>query len=824
METLCQDFHYGFRMLRKSPGFTAVAILTLALGMGANTTIFSVLNAVLLRPLPFPDSSRLALLYEGFPTLGFSKFGFSAPDLLEYQKAQKSFQGLAAFQNKDFELSGAGEPQRITAARVTANLFSVLGVAPLLGRSFTADEDQPGHALAVISYGLWQSKFGKADEVIGRTINLDRQPYTIIGVMPAGFQFPLRGPSINNHEAALYLPMAYTRDELGGWGMRYNNSVVGRLRPGVSLEQARTEAHLLSERIKQEYPADLMKQFGSPTLAMPVQSMRQEVVGEVRPLLVVLQAAVAVVLLIACVNVGLLLLSRASARRREIAVRAALGAVRGRLLRQLMAECLALSLPAGVLGLCIAIVSKSVLLKQLPAGIPLPAQATTDAAVLGFSVLTMLATVLIFGLVPAFATSRVDLQGSLQEGGRSGTSGRARHRLQSVFVIVEFVLALTLMISAGLLLRSFGKLLAANPGFHPEGILTMTVPLPGQAYPHAQDLRNYYQQAVSELSGLPGVVSASASTAVPLAAGGDIAALSVEGRSELGDATSVRVVEFLGDYLKTLGIPLLRGRTITDDDRANTQPVVLISESMARKLWPHEEALGKRIRVETADWLTVVGIVGDVHDVSLSAEPMLMVYKSYRQVSDEIVADTVTGSRRALSLSVRTMGDPSALANAALAGIHRLDPALAVVNVRTMRSEVQTSVAPQRFSATLLAIYAGLALLLAIVGIYGVLAHIVSQQRSEIGIRMALGAQRKDVLAMVLRRGAMLALIGSVLGLATAWAASRMVASLLYGISPRDPVTFLTVTLLLVLAALAACYLPARRAAKVDPMVALRYE
>jgi putative ABC transport system permease protein len=530
------------------------------------------------------------------------------------------------------------------------------------------------------------------------------------------------------------------------------------------------------------------------------------------------------VLLIACVNVGLLLLSRASARRREIAVRAALGAVRGRLLRQLMAECLALSLPAGVLGLCIAIVSKSVLLKQLPAGIPLPAQATTDAAVLGFSVLTMLATVLIFGLVPAFATSRVDLQGSLQEGGRSGTSGRARHRLQSVFVIVEFVLALTLMISAGLLLRSFGKLLAANPGFHPEGILTMTVPLPGQAYPHAQDLRNYYQQAVSELSGLPGVVSASASTAVPLAAGGDIAALSVEGRSELGDATSVRVVEFLGDYLKTLGIPLLRGRTITDDDRANTQPVVLISESMARKLWPHEEALGKRIRVETADWLTVVGIVGDVHDVSLSAEPMLMVYKSYRQVSDEIVADTVTGSRRALSLSVRTMGDPSALANAALASIHRLDPALAVVNVRTMRSEVQTSVAPQRFSATLLAIYAGLALLLAIVGIYGVLAHIVSQQRSEIGIRMALGAQRKDVLAMVLRRGAMLALIGSVLGLATAWAASRMVASLLYGISPRDPVTFLTVTLLLVLAALAACYLPARRAAKVDPMVALRYE
>jgi putative ABC transport system permease protein len=824
METFLQDIRYGFRILRKSPGFTAVAVLTLALGIGANTTIFSVVNAVLLRPLPFPDSSRLALLYEGFPTLGFAKFGFSAPDLQEYQKAQRSFLGLAAYQNKDYELSGAGEPQRITGARVTANLFSVLGVAPLLGRSFSAAEDQPGHALAVISYGLWQSKFGKAGDVIGRTINLDRVPYTIVGVMPAEFQFPLRGPSMNNQEAALYIPMAYTPGELSGWGMMYNGSVVGRLRPGVTLEQARTEARLLSERIKQYYPADLMKQFGSPTLAMPVESMHQEVVGPVRPLLLVLQAAVGAVLLIACVNVGLLLLSRASARQREIAVRTALGAETSRLLRQLMAECLALALPGGVLGLCIAIVSKGILLKQLPAGIPLPAQAATDAAVLGFTVLSMLATVLIFGLVPAFATSRVDLRGPLQEGGRSGTTGRARHRLQSAFVVVEFVLALTLMISAGLLLRSFSKLLGANPGFRVEGVLTMTVPLPGQAYPHAQDLRDYYQQAVSELSGLPGVVSASASTAVPLTAGGDIAALGVEGRADLGDATSVRVVEFLGDYLKTMGIPLLRGRGITDADRKDTQPVVLISESMARKLWPHEDALGKRVRVETADWLTVVGIVGDVHDVALSADPMLTVYKSYRQISDDIVADTVTGSRRALSLSLRTLGNPSGLANAAAGRIHRLDPALAVVKLRTMRSEVQSSVAPQRFNAMLLGIYAGLALLLAVIGIYGVLAHIVLQQRGEIGIRMALGAQRRDVLAMVLRRGARLALTGSLLGLGAAWAASRMVASLLYGVSPRDPITFVTVTSILLLAALLACYIPARRATKVDPMIALRYE
>jgi predicted permease len=823
MSGFLQDARYAVRQLRKNNGFTAVAVITLALGIGANTAIYSIVNAVLLRPLPFLQPSRLALLHEGLPTVGFPRIGFSAPDLTMYQRAEKSFEGVAGYQSKDFELSGAGEPERLTSARVTANLFSVLGVAPALGRAFRAEEDRPGQHVALLSYRLWQSKFSGASDVVGRTVDLDRAPYTIVGVMPRGFQFPLRG-NAREQPAALWVPMAFTQDELQGWGNMFNSTVIGRLKPGVSLEQAQSEATVLAQHILKAYPPALVQQFGVSVLTMEVGPMQREVVGEVRPLLLVLQATVGLVLLIACVNVGLLLLARASTRGQEIALRTALGASRGRLLAQLLTESLALAVPSGVLGLGLAIWSKGLLLKYVPAEIALPRQVPLDSNVLVVTAVITLLTALLCGLAPALVATRFDLRATLQEGGRGGTVGRRRHRIQGSFVAVEFALALILMVGAGLLLRSSAKLLEANTGFRPESVLAMSVPLPVQAYLHAAEIRNYYQQAIARLAEQPGVVSVAAATDLPLK-GNDLEAIAIDNQADSvgSHAPAIRTTWVLGDYLQAMGIPVLRGRRITPGDRQGTQPIVLVSDRLASQLWPNEDAVGKRVFIH-GSWWTVVGIVGDVHDAALSAPPSPHMYLSYLQQPDSAVENNVVSLLRSLNVVIRAKGDPGALGTTAVAALHQLDPALAVVDVHTMQTEVKDSIAPQRFNATMVGIYAGLALLLATVGIYGVLAYMVVQQTHEIGIRLALGAQPSDMLALVLLRGVRLALIGAAVGLPTAWAVGRLMASLLYGVTPRDPATFFGVTLLLGAAAVLACYVPALRAAKVDLMVALRYE
>lgn len=823
MRTLFQDLSYGLRTLRAKPTFTLIAVLTLALGIGGNVAMFSVVNAVLLRPLPFLNSSQLVLVHEGAPTLGFAKIGFSAPDLLFYEQSQSSFQGMAPYQNKNFELSGAGEPRRITAARVAWNLFPLLGAQPLLGRSFRREEDRPGIPVAMLSYGLWQSAYGGSQKVIGHTVTLDRIPYTILGVMPREFRFPLPGTSSNNAPAELWVPMAFTKTELEGWGNMFNNDVVARLKPGVTLLQSRLEAQAAAKRILQAYPPELLKVFSNATLVVQVDPMQAEISGGVRPVLLVLQGAVGLVLLIACTNVALLLLSRASGRGREIAIRAAMGASRYRLIAQLLTESFLLALVGGAMGLGLAICSKALLLKHIPAGIPLPAEVPLDSSVLFFTLGTILLTAVVFGLAPAIHATRTGLWTSAQAAVRSGTGSRTKHRVQDAFVAVEFGLALLLLVGAGLLLRSFSKLVAADPGFQPDKVLAMAVPLPAEAYPRADQVRNYYQQAIQQIAEIPGVISAAAANDLPLN-GNELDAVQVEGQEK--STPAVRQSWVLGDYLETMGIPLVRGRYFTPQDRHGSQLVTIISQSMARELWPSQDAIGKRIRRGDPGnpWRTVVGVVGDVPDADLSSQPTPHSYSPFLQEDDDFIADTVGGSLRNLSLAVRTRGNPAGMAAEIVRSLHGLDPAIAVSNVRLMQTEISDSVAPQRFNATLVGIYAGVALLLALVGIYGVLAYMIMQQTHEIGIRMALGAQRRQILQLVIARGMQLVTIGAAAGLLGAWGVTRLMGSLLYGVAPSDPLTFLSVTGLLATTALLACYIPARRAAKLDPAVALRYE
>jgi len=823
MNNLLQDISYGLRTLRAKPTFTAVAVLTLALGIGGNVGMFSVVNAVLLQPLPFHDPSRLVLVHEGAPALGFPKIGFSAADLMIYERGQESFEGMAPYQNKSFELSGAEEPRRITAARVAWNLFPLLGAQPLLGRSFRQEEDRPGVAVAMVSYGLWQSFFGGSRDVVGRSVTLDRIPYTIIGVMPREFRFPLPGASSNSDPAEVWVPIAFTKAELEGWGDMFNNDVVARLKPGTALTQARLEAVALAKRIYQAYPAELVQTFSNATLVALVDPMQTELSGSVRPLLLVLQGAVGLVLLIACTNVALLLLSRASGRSREIGIRAAMGASRSRLIGQLLTESFLLAVLGGALGLGLAVWSKTLLLKQLPAGIALPREVPLDSSVLLFTLLTTLITAILFGLAPAFHVTRRGLWSNVQESGRSGTAGKARHRVQDAFVVAEFGLALLLLVGAGLLLRSFSKLLTVDPGFQAENVLGMTVPLPAQAYPSANSVRNYYQRAILQVSQIPGVISAAAANDLPLN-GNELDAVQIEAQQKTTPA--VRQTWVFGEYLQTIGIPLIRGRLFTAEDRQGSQPVMIVSQSLAQKLWPNQDPIGKRILRgdPKSPWRTVVGVVGDVPDADLAAQPLPHCYSPFLQETDDFIADSVGGGLRSLRLAVRTRGNPAGIASSVTQQLHQLDPAIAVSDVRTMQTDIKNSIAPQRFNATLVGIYAGVALLLALVGIYGVLAYMVMQQTHEIGIRMALGAQKHDILKLVVRRGMQLVTVGAVAGLLGSWGVTRLMGSLLYGVAPSDPLTFAAVTAVLVVTALMACYIPALRAARVDPMVALRYE
>lgn len=822
-ERLVQDLRYGLRMLRKNPGFTLVAVLTLALGIGANTAIFSIVNAVLLRPLPFDNPSRLVVLHEGLPKIGYPKMEFSPPDLAVFAREQRSFSALGGFQDERVDISGQGQPERVLAARVSAALFPMLGAQPILGRTFSAQEDAPGHNLAILSYGLWQRRYGGASNILGQTVELDRQPYTIIGVMPRPFVFPLSGPEINGSPADLFVPLAFTPDEMQAWGGRYFITVVGRLRPGVTMDQADGEMESLANRVVDSYPTGIANLFHR-VLTITAVPFQTEVVGSVRTLLLVLMIAVAFVLLIACANVATLLLSRAATRQKEIAIRTALGATRLRLVRQMFTESLSLALAGGALGLLVAVWSKSLILALVPASIPLPRQVPVSAGELAFSLAVSVLAALLFGLAPALQSSDVAVHTPLQEGGRGSTSSRPRQRLQGVFVATEFALALVLLVGAGLLIRSFAKLLETNPGFRPDHLLTLTMPLPPQAYPQGAQVYDFYKQVLERASHLPGVQSAALSNDLPLN-GHEMVSFSIEGRQNAEGNTPEAVCQswILGSYFETMGIPLVQGRWFTPEDHVGSQLVAIVDVSMARKYWP-QGAIGKRVKWGGQPWEIIVGVVGDVKERSLNSDLVPHVYRPYSQISSSLLGADPFGDWHAMNLTVRTQTDPVSLTSGIVAQVHSLDPDLAVANLRTMTQLVSSSFSGPEFTTVLLGALAGLALFLAAIGIYGVLGYAVVQQTHDIGVRMALGARPRDIFGLVIGTGARLAAVGSVLGLAASLGLTRLMKSLLYGVGAIDPPTFVSVVVLLIVVALLAVCIPARRAMRVDPMVALRYE
>jgi predicted permease len=827
-ETVLQDVRYGLRMLRKNPGFTAVAVVTLALGIGLTTAIFTVVNAVLIRPLPFKNPSSLVMLWEN--SLGLTKSPFSAPDFSFLQRSQTSFEAMGAFQKKEFEISGNGQPEQVMAARVSASVFPMLGIEPILGRTFTAEEDAPGSNVVLMSYGLWQRRYGRAKDIIGRSINLDRQIYTILGVMPQSFDVPvgsiLPGLPSNHQPADLWLPMAFTPDELQGWGNMYNNTVIARLKRHTTLAQARTEAELLSNRLTSIYPPAVMKAFNARPFNLVVYPYHEEVAGPVREPLLVLMTAVGLVLLIACANVATLLLSRAATRQREIAVRAALGATRARVLRQLLTESLLLAASGGAFGFILARWGIKALLALVPPEVPLPHQVSLGDGTFAFVVGVSIVTALLFGLAPALQISSLPLQHGLREGGRSATSGRAQQRLRELFVTMEFAMALVLLVGAGLLIRSFAKLLVTDPGFRPDRVLTMSLPLPYNAYPRAAQIREFYQRLLEQIESLPGAAAVGFSNDLPLE-NREITMFQIENPGDAATNRSLGATWVLGDYFQATGIALLQGRWITTQDLRDSQPVAMVSQTLARQFWPNEDAVGKRIRWGTGPlmpWRTVVGVVRDVNDRASGGRFQARVYMPYSQVPDGVVEDNVVGEWRSLNLVIRTQRDPEPLATTIVGRIHSLDPELAAAHIRTMTQVASSSVAGTRFNTLLLGIFGGVGMFLAVIGVYGVLAYMVTEQTHEIGIRTALGAERGQILRLVMRQGAKLAGAGVAIGLVAALGLTRLIRGLLYGVSATDPVTFGGVVIVLMSVTLLACYIPARRAMRVDPAVALRHE
>jgi predicted permease len=825
LESLLQDIRFGLRMLRKSPGFTAVVVLTLALGIGATTAIFTVVNTVLIRPLPFKQPSSLVMLWENFPYC--TKCPFSAPDFTFLQRSQNSFESMGIFQNRELDVSDNGRPERVMAARVSASIFPILGIEPLFGRTFTSEEDTSGNNVVLLSYRLWQRRYAMDKGIIGRSIEIDRQPYIVVGVMPLGFTFPIApvvtGLFSSSHPAELWIPMAFTRTELEGWGSMYNSDVIARLEPRTTIAQADSEAELLSNGLSALYPPAVLKALDVARIKLAVYPYQREVAGPVREPLLVLMAAVGLVLLISCTNVATLLLSRAAARQRELAVRSALGATRARVVRQLLTEGLLLAAVGGTIGLMLARWGMRSLLSLAPPDIPLPQQVSIDVAVVAFVGGISILTALLFGLAPALQLSGLALQQVVEDGARSVTSGRAKQRLRGVLVTIEFAMALVLLVGAGLLIRSFAKLLQANLGFRPDHVLTLSLPLPYNAYPKAALIRSLYQQLLEQIAALPGVAAVGFSNDLPLE-NRDSEGFQIE-RSDSGTINrSLDATWVLGNYFEATGISLLQGRWFTAEDRADSQSVAIISQTLAQRFWPNEDAVGKRIRWGTSPklpWRTVVGVVNDVND---RASGRARVYMPYLQVPDGAVQENVVGEWRSMNLAVRTRTDPETLGPAVVRKIHSLDPDLAVAHIRTMTQVLSSSVAAPRFNTVLVGIFGGVALFLAVIGVYGVLSYMVTEQTHEIGIRIALGAEHAEILGLVLRQGAKLAGAGVAIGLFAALGLTRLLRGLLYGVSVTDPLTFAGVAVLLMSVAMLACYIPARRAARVDPMVALRYE
>jgi predicted permease len=809
VETLVQDVRLGLRALAKNFSFTFVVVLTLALGIGANTAIFSLINAVLLKPLNFRDPDRLVMLWEDASKIGFPRNNLSPADYADWKARTHAFEDLAAVTDGGFNLTGEGDPLRVQYQRVTANFFPLLGVKPLLGRAFLPEEDTPdGNHVVILSHSLWENRYGGDRGVLGQDILLSGEKYTCIGVMPPGFRFiePYIG---------LWVPAGFSSQELAQRHTHYL-TVFGRLNPGVTQAQAEKEVQAVGQAIATEDPS-LIEMIGARLF-----SFRNEFTGDVRGPLFVLLIAVGFVLLIACANIASLLLSRAVNRGREIALRTALGATRWRIVRQLLTESALLAILGGLAGLVMARLSFAFLGQLVPPSIATESNLALDPSVLGFALGLSLLTGLICGLVPALQASRVDLNESLKQGGR-GTLSSGSRRLQGAMVVVEIALALVLLAGAGLMIQTVAHLRGQYAGMRPQNLLTLRTALSwdSSAYKYSAYPRRaaFYDQVLERVKSLPGVVSAGYSTSVPLEWKGGTNGLTIEGRLPVpGISYDANHRQVSRQYLQTLGVALREGRYFDQSDNKQSTPAVIINEAMAREYWPNERALGKRFKVQDDDgWRTIVGIVADVRQMGLDAPVKPEMYFPYQQFTEQ----PWFAPR---DLVIRSSAEPMSLVPAVRREIQAVDPDQPVSNIRTMEEILGEEAGPRRIGMDLLAAFAGLALLLASIGVYGVLAYSISRRTNEIGIRLALGARKANILGMVVGYGMKLALAGIAIGLMASFALTRLMKSLLFGVSATDPLTFAVITIVLAAVTLLACYIPARRAMKTDPMTALRYE
>ncbi|HZO53640.1 MAG TPA: ABC transporter permease [Bryobacteraceae bacterium] len=822
LEESWQDLRFGLRMLIRTPAFSATVIITLGLGIGASTAIFNVVNGVLLKGLPFREPDRLVTLYEQMSKRAIRKFTFSPPDYIALTQQNEWFSSVGAFRNLDYEISGSGTPERVQGARLTASLLPTLGVEPFLGRNFTEMEDNDDRDVVLISHAFWVRKFARDPSVIGRGLRVNRRTVTVIGVLPPTFVFPPRGLFRNGQPADIFRTMSFTADQRQAYGRQYNHSVVARLKPGVTIEQSQAAAPVLARRFEERYPAFYHRMPGF-SLGVSVVPFRNEIIGNVQTLLWVMLAAVLMVLLIGCADVASLMLARATGRAREMAIRVSLGAGRFRLIRQVLIEGGVLAILGGALGVLLAAIATSALLAASPIPLPRSEAVAMNQHALLFAAAVSILSALLFGLVPALESARGAAADALREGGQGRTQGLRRRRWLRSFVAVQVAMAVVLAVGAGLLMRSFTKLLEVNPGFQPQHVLGFSLNLPIQAYAQATQVTGFWERLRESLSAIPGVEAVGVGD-LPLAVR-ELRGIWPEDMSAFpSNPPSIRQSWTHGDYLRALGVPLKQGRWFTDGDVKGSQLVIVINETMARMFYPGKNPIGQRVKwggsaESRSPWMTVVGVVGDFKQESLQEHTAPMTFTPIMQEPDESIFMS-----RNMNVAVRTSADPSAIATAVRKHVAELDPSLPVAGLKTMEDAVRQAAAPQRFSTWLLGVFAGIALLLATLGIGGVVAYTVGQRTREIGLRIALGAPRGTILSLMLREGLLYAGIGVSAGIALALASTRLMGTLLYGVQPTDTLTFAAVMGVVALVAAAASLLPAFRATRVDPMVALRSE
>ena len=810
METLLKDLRYATRGLLKHPGFTAIAVITLALGIGANTAMFSVINAVLLRPLPYHEPQHLVTIWEQSPERNLYEMPVSYANLRDWVDQNHTFDQISAYTFTNFNLIGVGEPNRLGAVRVSSNLFSLIGVPPELGRTFLPEEDMEGaNHVVILSHALWKNRFGSDRAILGRSLTLNNQSYTVVGVMSSGFQFPVGFGymgTVLNDPTDLYVPIAATSDELRRGS--YSFFALGRLKPGVTIDQARAEMTTIESRLEQQYPD------GNTGIGVSLVATQEQTVKEVRPALLVLLGAVAFLLIITCANIANLLLTRAASRQKEMAIRSALGASRLGVVRLLLTESLLLSLLGGLVGLLLAVWVTKALIALAPDNIPRLNEVGVDVSVFGFALAVSIVTGIIFGLAPALHATKLDLNEALKDSLRGSMESALGKSTRKVLVVAEVALSLMLLIGAGLLIKSFLRLQQMDLGFNPENVLAVQLELPDTTYPEERQQTAFFQEALARLGSVPGVKSVGATTGLPLTLNLSGSDFRIEGHPDppAGQEMIIEKRSVSPGYFGTLGIPLLKGRDFSDRDKSDAPAAAIINAELARVYFPNEDPINKRISFDDRQsYISIVGIVGDVKQRGLDSNAKPEVYFPYLQAASP-----------SMNIVVRTTSSPLGAVASVKSQIQTIDKNLPIDDAETMQQLLSESTSGRRFNTLLLSLFAMLAVMLAMVGIYGVMSYSVTQRTHEIGIRIAVGAQTSDVFRIVIGQGMLLALIGVGLGLVGAFALTRLMTTMLFGVEPTDSLTFISLAALLIGVGLVACYVPGRRATRIDPLVALR--